>query len=127
MPRRLPPALLLLASVLVAQSCIPDNMCACPPEQPLGLAGVVMDGSDARVTGVGISLWTEVGDSVAGMTTDAWGRFRFDEEAIFEVPLELRILLLTGYRLADGQPHPVEIFVPVGGFEHLVVRVEGDT
>jgi hypothetical protein len=126
MPRRLTPTLLLLVSVLVARSCMPDNMCACPPAQPLGLDGVVMDGADARVAGVGISLWTELGDSVAGMETDAWGRFRFDEQAIFGVPLELRILLPTGYHLAEGQPHPVEVFIPVGGFEYLVVRVDVD-
>jgi hypothetical protein len=124
MPRHLPPTLLALAPVLVAHSCIPENMCACPPAQPLGLDGMVMDGADVRVEAVGISLWTEVGDSVAGMETDAWGRFRFDEQAIFGVPLELRILLPTGYRLADGQPHPVEVFVSVGGFEYLVVRVD---
>jgi len=125
-PRRLVPALLLLASVLVAQSCIPDSMCACPPAQPLGLYGTVMDGSDAQVEGVGISLWTEAGDSVAGMATDVWGRFRFEEEAVFGVPLELHIRPPTGYRLADGHPHPVEVFLPVGGFQHLVVRVEED-
>jgi hypothetical protein len=126
MPRRLTPSLLLLVSVLVAQSCMPDNMCACPPAQPLGLDGVVMDGADARVVGVGISLWTELGDSVAGMETDAWGRFRFEQEAIFGMPLEMRIRLPIGYRLAEGQPHPVEVFIPVRGFEHLVVRVDDD-
>jgi hypothetical protein len=116
----------LLAVMLAAQSCVPDSMCACTPAMPPGLDALMIDGANAPVEGVTISLWTDAGDAVAEAATDEWGRVHLAEEAIFAIPLALRMEPPAGYRVAEGQPHPVEVFIPEGSFEHLVLRVGRD-
>jgi len=115
----------LLVVLLAAPSCIPD-LCACTPAIPPGVDGLVLDGSNTGVEGVTITLRTDEGDAVAETASGRYGHFAFHEEAIFDIPLQLRMEPPAGYRVADGQPHPVEVFVPRGQFEHLVLRVQHD-